>query len=70
MCHEIRFDLVGDVQVGRFVLVHAGYAIQVMDEDAAAEQFALLESVLSADQEGAATTDSRSAPGPQSHPGA
>jgi hydrogenase maturation factor len=28
------------------VLVHAGYAIQVMDEEAAAEQLALLEPLL------------------------
>jgi hydrogenase expression/formation protein HypC len=45
--YEIRLDLVGDVRIGEFVLVHAGYAIQVMDEAAAAEQLALLEPLLS-----------------------
>jgi hydrogenase expression/formation protein HypC len=45
--YEIRLDLVGDVRIGEFVLVHAGYAIQVMDEEAAAEQLALLEPLLS-----------------------
>jgi hydrogenase expression/formation protein HypC len=45
--YEIRLDLVGDVRIDEFVLVHAGYAIQVMDEEAAAEQLALLEPLLS-----------------------
>jgi len=44
--YEIRLDLVGDVRIGEFVLVHAGYAIQVMDEEAAAEQLALLKPLL------------------------
>ena len=47
--YEIRLDLVGDVRIGEFVLVHAGYAIQVMDEEAAAEQLTLLEHLLSED---------------------
>jgi hydrogenase expression/formation protein HypC len=45
--YKIRLDLVGDVRIGEYVLVHAGYAIQVMDEEAAAEQLALLEPLLS-----------------------
>jgi hydrogenase expression/formation protein HypC len=49
--YEIRLDLVGDVRIGEFVLVHAGYAIQVMDEAAAAEQIALLESLASGDED-------------------
>lgn len=61
VCHEVRFDLVGDIQVGEFVLIHAGYAIQVMDEAAAAEQLALLESIFTADDE---------APMPDARPGA
>jgi hydrogenase expression/formation protein HypC len=38
---ELRLDLV-EAQVGDWVLVHAGYAIQVLDEAAAAETLALL----------------------------
>ena len=80
--HEVRFDLVGDIRVGEFVLIHAGYAIQVMDEAAAAEQLALLESVFAADEEASVATDARPAlglgtgsgstavPGPESHSGA
>jgi hydrogenase expression/formation protein HypC len=49
--YEARLDLVGDVRVGDFVLIHAGYAIQVMDEEAAAEQLALLEPLLSEEPE-------------------
>jgi hydrogenase expression/formation protein HypC len=63
--HEVRFDLVGDVRVGEFVLIHAGYAIQVMAEAAAAEQLALLESILAADEEVSPKSDAQSglAPG-------
>ncbi len=45
--HEVRFDLVGPVRIGDYVLVHAGYAIQVMDEAAGLEQLEFLQSVLS-----------------------
>jgi hydrogenase expression/formation protein HypC len=81
VCHEVRFDLVGDIRVGEFVLIHAGYAIQVMDEAAAAEQLALLESILSADEDAAVAADARPAlglgtgsgstavPGPEPHSG-
>lgn len=34
--------LVPEAQVGDYVLVHAGYAISVIDEDEARETFALL----------------------------
>ena len=34
--------LVEDAQVGDYVIVHAGYAIQKLDEDAAMESLALL----------------------------
>ena len=47
--HAVRFDLVGDVVPGQYVLIHAGYAIQVMDEGAAQEQLDLLESLLRED---------------------
>ena len=32
---EVPLDLVSDVQVGDYVLIHAGYAIQKVDEDKA-----------------------------------
>ena len=38
----VMLDLVPEAQVGDFVIVHAGYAIQTMDEESAAETIALL----------------------------
>ena len=40
-----RLDLVPDARVGQYVLIHAGYAIQVMDVEEAAETIALLDAV-------------------------
>jgi hydrogenase expression/formation protein HypC len=42
---EVRLDLV-EAHVGDWVLVHAGYAIQVEDEASAAETLALLRQLL------------------------
>ena len=39
---QVRLDLVEGAQVGRFVLIHAGYAIQLLDAAEAAETLALL----------------------------
>jgi hydrogenase expression/formation protein HypC len=39
---EVRLDLVEAPRVGDYVLVHAGYAIQVLDEAEASETLALL----------------------------
>lgn len=39
---EVRLDLLERVEVGDWVLVHAGFAIQVLDEAAAAETLELL----------------------------
>jgi len=39
---DVRLDLVETPRVGDYVLVHAGYAIAVLDEDEAAETLALL----------------------------
>ncbi len=39
---DVRLDLVEAPVVGDYVLVHAGYAIEVLDEDRAAETLALL----------------------------
>ncbi len=38
-----RLDLVPETQVGDYVLVHAGFAIQVMDTEEAEETLAWLE---------------------------
>ena len=39
---DVSLDLVPDAEVGSWVLVHAGYAIQVIDEDFAAETWELI----------------------------
>lgn len=41
----ISIDLVPEAGEGEFVLVHAGFAIQVVDEQTAAETLALIESL-------------------------
>ncbi len=43
---EVDVSLV-DVSVGQYVLVHAGYAIQVLDEDEALKTIELLSEILS-----------------------
>lgn len=43
---EINVTLV-DVDIGQYVLVHAGYAIQIMNEQEAKETIALWEEILS-----------------------
>ncbi len=39
---DVRLDLVDSPRVGDYVLVHAGYAIEVLDDERAAETLALL----------------------------
>jgi len=39
--HEASVELVPDATVGSYVLVHAGYAISVLDEDEALETLKL-----------------------------
>lgn len=43
---EVRLDLVEGARPGDWVLVHAGFAIQLLDEAAAAETLALLGELL------------------------
>jgi hydrogenase expression/formation protein HypC len=38
----VRLDLVPEARVGDAVIVHAGFAIQVLDAEAAAETLALI----------------------------
>jgi hydrogenase expression/formation protein HypC len=45
---RIRTDLLPDVQTGEWVLVHAGFAIERIDAEEAAESMKLLEEMLGA----------------------
>ena len=40
---SVRLDLLEDVRVGEYVLVHAGFALERLDEDEAKKTLALLE---------------------------
>lgn len=42
---KISLDLVPEAEIGDFVLVHAGFALQVIDEDTANETLELLKSL-------------------------
>lgn len=46
--YAVRLDLVEGAGEGDFVLVHAGYAIQVVDAEAARETLELLDEVRAA----------------------
>lgn len=48
---EASIVLVEDVQVGDYVIVHAGYAIQKIDEDAAMETLKILGEVFASANE-------------------
>ncbi len=39
---DVRLDLLEDVKVGDYVIIHAGYAIQKLDEKEAQETLKLL----------------------------
>jgi len=47
---EVNVSLV-EAKVGDYVLVHAGYAIQIIEEDEAKETLSLWNSILEAGQE-------------------
>jgi hydrogenase expression/formation protein HypC len=42
VARKVALDLVPDARVGDFVIVHAGYAIQILDEQSAQETLELL----------------------------
>ena len=46
---EARVDLVPDVAVGDYVLLHAGFALQRLDADAAQEILELLREMVEAE---------------------
>ncbi len=49
---EVRLDLVDEAGVGAYLLVHAGYAIGLLDEEEARETLALLEQMSSSSPRG------------------
>ena len=44
-CRDVAIDLTPQAQVGDYVLVHAGFAIEVVDEQYAAETLELIQSM-------------------------
>ncbi len=46
---NVRLDLIDEPRVGNYVLVHAGFAIQQMDEETARETLALLAEAMEDD---------------------
>lgn len=40
---QVSLDLVPEVEEGQYVLIHAGFAIQIIDEDEARETLRLLQ---------------------------
>lgn len=50
LTREANIILVPGLQVGDYVLLHAGFAIQTMDEVAAAETLGLLSEMLKEDR--------------------
>lgn len=47
---EVNISLV-DVEVGQYVIVHAGFAIQVMDEEEAKETLELWQQIFNLEEE-------------------
>lgn len=45
---KLRIDFVDGVKIGDYVMVHAGFAIQIIDEKSAAENLAAIKEVTDA----------------------
>ncbi|MDD3985731.1 MAG: HypC/HybG/HupF family hydrogenase formation chaperone [Methanobacterium sp.] len=43
---QAKLDLVGDIEIGRHVLVHSGYAIEVLSPEQAKESLAAWDELL------------------------
>lgn len=43
---QVKLDLVDDIEEGNYVLVHAGYAIEVLDDQAAKESLEAWDELL------------------------
>ena len=48
---DVAVDLTPDAKVGNYVLIHAGFAITVLDEDDAQETFAILREMAALEDE-------------------
>lgn len=59
---KISTDLVPDVRIGDYVLVHAGFAIQIVDEQYAEETLDLLRSIPELIDEDLDAQEERSVP--------
>ena len=46
VARNVALDLVPEAKLGDYVIVHAGYAIQLLDEQAAGETLALIAEVF------------------------
>ena len=59
---QIKLDLIEEIEIGKYVLVHAGYAIEVLSDEAAKESLEawddLLEILDEEDEERLAQTES------------
>lgn len=51
VCREARVDLLDDLAVGDHVMVHAGIAIQRLDQEEAEETLQLMEQMFGAEPE-------------------
>lgn len=43
---KIKLDLIEEIEVGKYVLVHAGYAIEMLDDQAAKESLEAWDELL------------------------
>ncbi|MDR0900834.1 MAG: HypC/HybG/HupF family hydrogenase formation chaperone [Methanobrevibacter sp.] len=43
---QIKLDLIDEIEVGKYVLVHAGYAIEMLDDQAAKESLEAWDELL------------------------
>jgi hydrogenase expression/formation protein HypC len=47
---EVRLDLLPDAKVGEYVIIHAGFAIQKLDEEEAEETLRLFREMLGSEE--------------------
>jgi hydrogenase expression/formation protein HypC len=50
--YNAALDLIDDVRVGDYILLHSGFAIQKIDEDEAMETIRLLNEVIEKEKDG------------------
>ncbi len=54
---DVSLLLLDDAKIGDYVIVHAGFAIQIIDEEAALESIQLLKEVLYLSENGPSDTE-------------